>query len=224
MAYGMTIRRSDGKFFASPDFTPFNLVQVIDYTIPGSVKSTIYIQTTVPNFQSSSVFWRYISTTGGMMMQIVAGANGYKQLKIDYAQGNGGNAFAVRFYIFGGYVAYNPPFGLSFWRGGVMVYAGNCLPLTCEYVPWTTGANTQGVPMAVMPGFHSAVAGPGVPGSGGSQQFILLSWAGSPTGVSQGTWWDGLNTGGLVYPDQSRGIIAIRTAIYDQYYIQSLGY
>ncbi|QKJ87397.1 hypothetical protein PMPD1_2455 [Paramixta manurensis] len=224
-AYGMELRRDDGSWFASPDYTPLNLVQVIDQSFPRNNAVNINVQTNVPNAQQCLVFVRSVTQTGCCIYKVNNGANGFKVINLTSTYGSSQfSSISFRFYVFSDFVAFAPNYGIFFYRNGKMIYCGNCLPLQIKW--YAANATNPGKSAAVMPGYATLNANAGPPGPGGGATLILLmGWVGQSNGISQSVYLEvnrNSNTP-IITPPNAKGVLYIETALYDQYYRQSLG-
>ncbi|HDW8048444.1 TPA: hypothetical protein RM798_004260, partial [Yersinia enterocolitica] len=132
--FGMQITRDDGVIFASPEFTPTVLVQVMDRTADytGDVSAQHYYETIVPNTKKCFIFHKILSTgsqqgaSGGVLHYAEQGPNGF--WRVHTTAGTAGLAHTIRFYVFSEFVANIPEWGIYFYKDGQLVYTGNCLP------------------------------------------------------------------------------------------------
>lgn len=221
--YGFSVYKN-GKLWASPDYTPLVLVQLIDKLnmVPGS---NYTVQTTVPNGRQNVIFGRTSQSNTAVSFYIQEGKSGYQEIVINFVKASSGIAtVGIRFYVFSNYVAWTPGWGFFLYRNGVMVYSGNCLPLQMKYLPANSG--NPGVPCGTQSGYADAASNP-MPGQGGGATLtILLLWAGSPDGVIATPYEEIQHLGNtpLVLPVPSKGCLYIETDIYDRYHKISLGY
>ncbi|MDA5496962.1 hypothetical protein [Yersinia aleksiciae] len=230
--FGMQITRDDGVIFASPEFTPTVLVQVMDrnadYT--QDVSAQHYFDTIVPNYKKCFVFHKVISSgsqqgvSGGVLHYAEQGPSGY--WRIHTIGGTAGLVHTLRFYVFSEFVSYIPEWGIYFFKNNQMVYAGNCLPLDIKF--WekpqaTTPAPTM--PCAVI----SSIAeqrSQGIPGTNPPTVLVfLMCFIGYSGGIATPVYRQISTGAGAGGPDGfSKGCPYIETALYDQYYKASLGY
>lgn len=223
MAYGMQIEK-DGRLWASPQFTPLNLVQVLDRSYNQRQNTgtlNIQIQTNVPAGRRFMFFVRSGRVTTCLL------ANSFTQGGMHYIRiynmadaGSGApDIINFRFYIFSDFVAYYPKYGISFHRDGRMVYCGNCLPLVPKFSTLNPPIN---IPVAVVPSFEGIE-----PIISGQPPTVISSLIMGYTGSSAGIRIAPYNTNGGSSFDSSlngRGTLYIETTIIDQYYVASLGY
>lgn len=223
MAYGMQIYRSDGRLFASPDFTPYVLVYVKDQAYPaGGTSGQLTYQTTVPNAKNAVLFVRAINTDSGIDCQLVNGSSGYKNIVV-YAMLVGNTATTFRFYIFSNYVAYVPPYGIAFYRDGAMVYCGNCLPLQLHSFEIPNSDPNPTVSKACIPALSAVDSNP-LPGTNDETITILSGWCGTPSYGASSVPYEDIEGSIAIAGNISRTCLYIETPVYDQYYKQSLGY
>lgn len=211
-------------FKIAPNFTPFNLTQVIDITPSfGQV-----IQTNVPASQSMIAFHRCTAASGFdhvWWTEIVQ--NGYWALQF---RPNFGYAMtSTRIYVFSKIMVNIPPGGFFMYNNGQMVWHSNCLPLQMMTGAIVNAgqpvASTSGVSVVVSQPFDPAFPETGVTlyncysgGVNNSGQYEisgadLYSSANYSVPASQGR-----------PPPYSCGPPgAIYTNIYDSYYRQALG-
>ncbi len=225
--YGMAIQRADGRWFASPEFTPYVLVSVIDQAIPVGQSSTgLNVQTSVPNGNKALLFHRMVDKKAGIYCQLINGANGFKVINIpaymsDASAGTTGT-FTIRFYIFSNYVAYSPRYGIAFYRNNVMVYCGNCLPLQLKFFTTPNNDPTPNVAKAVMFAFTGLTSNP-IPGSSATLT-VVSGWGTLPGGAALGAPYQSYSgSGGPSTAKPTLTCLYVETALYDTYYRQSLG-
>lgn len=226
--YGMEIKRSDGRWFASPEFTPYVLVSVIDQAIAvGQSSSGLNIQTSVPNAENALLFHRMVDKKAGIACQLINGTNGNKVINVsaylsDASAGTTGT-FTIRFYVFASYVAYTPRYGIAFFRNNKMVYCGNCLPLQLKLFTSPKTDPSPSVAKAVMFAFTGLTSNP-IPGQTSGTITVISGWGTLPGGQALSTPYQSYSGGAA--PTTSKPTLTcvyIETGFYDSYYRQSLG-
>lgn len=227
MAYGMRITK-DGRLWASPQFTPMNLVQVFDRSYNQRQNTgtlNIQIATNVPEGRRFLFFVRSgRATTCLLANSFVQGGMHYIRIYNMADNGSGApDVISFRFYIFSDFVAYTPKYGISFHREGRMVYCGNCLPLVPKFATRSSSGDVPvNVPAAVVPSFEGIEPIiSGVPPTVISS--LIMGYAGSNSGIVIAPYNP---NGGSSFDSgvSGRGTLYIETALIDQYYVASLGY
>ncbi|MCU5775240.1 hypothetical protein [Winslowiella arboricola] len=217
--YTVEIRNAFGRFFASPDYTPLVLAQVIDTgNIAHSPTGGAVFNTTIPAGNKCVAFCKINDSVASCLFEVFNNG-GVKAIRIKAS--TGGSYLNCRFYVFADYLTYIPDYGIFIYNSaGRIVYTGNCLPLNIKY--YTRGSAESGVPSASVGGF-SHMTSSGIPGQQGEFIYAVLSYVGYSGGVRSIPYY--VNTGTSSLPDfgSTPGCSYIETAIYDQYYKQSLG-
>ncbi|HFE9025683.1 TPA: hypothetical protein ACGATF_004405 [Yersinia enterocolitica] len=230
--FGMQITRDDGVIFASPEFTPTVLVQVMDRTADytGDVSAQHYYETIVPNTKKCFIFHKILSTgsqqgaSGGVLHYAEQGPNGF--WRVHTTAGTAGLAHTIRFYVFSEFVANIPEWGIYFYKDGQLVYTGNCLPLDIKF--WerpqlTTPAPTM--PCATICSVARQLT-QGILGTNPPTALIFLfCFTGFSSGIITPVFRQiSQSAGGGSADGFSKGCAYIETSLYDQYYKASLGY
>lgn len=211
-------------FKLAPNFTPFNLVQVIDLT-PGFDQ---ILQTNVPANMAMLAFHR--STAGSGFDHVwwyEINQNGYWALQF---RPNFGTAMGpIRIYVFAKMMVNVPPGGFFMYNNGVMVWHSNCLPLQMQ-----SGSTTNaGQPVAITSGVSVVRAIPSEPSTPnvGTRQYNCYSaginssgnWEASGADLYASVFYNNPAGSGLP-PSYSCGPPGfIYTNAYDSYYRQALG-
>lgn len=227
MSYGMQIMK-DGRLWASPDYTPLVLVQVIDhdfYVESGSNKDIGYIVQTVVPASRQFLFFARVGYVGQAIYCSQTTNNGVNSIIVSRVGNNvigTPGKVSVRFYIFSDYVQYAPEHGIFFYREGRMVYCGNCLPLELKWFQYRSDqVGLPKVPVAVVPSFSGSEQTPNPPNSSGQLLYIAKAWSGTESGLGEGVYldiWSSVMAAG--YLD---GCLYIETTKYDRFYKSSLG-
>lgn len=216
---------SPRTFKIAPDFTPYNLVQIIDLTpaynqvlqtnIPVSVPMIAFHRAT--NNSYDHVWWNEINQ------------NGYWALQF---RGNTG-LFAMqpcRIYLFAKLLINTPNWGFFLYRPGTteMAWHSNCLPLKMSIL--NGGTVTSSVPLASTNGVTSCLFQPSDPSfpSVGTQWFECASAGMNSSGAYAATANDRYQqtsyNGSVRPPTWVAGTIGfIECNFYDAYYRQALG-
>lgn len=220
--YGFAVYKN-GKLWASPDYTPLVLVQLIDQLnmIPGSQYT---VQTNVPNGRQNVVFGRTTQANVAVSFYTQDGDAGYQKIVINFVKAsNGIPTVGIRFYIFSNFVAWTPGWGFFLYRNGAMVYSGNCLPLQMKYMP--VNSPNPAIPCGTQAGYADAVSN-AIPGQSNATLTVLMLWAGSPDGIFATPYQEIERVGNtpVVLPVPSKGCLYIETTLYDRYHKFSLGY
>jgi hypothetical protein len=211
-------------FKIAPDFTPYNLVQVIDLT-PAYNQ---VLQTNIPASVPMVAFHRATNNSFDHVWWIEGTQNGYWAFTF---RGNTGlNAMQpCRIYLFAKILVNAPNWGFFLYRNGSIVWHNNCLPLKMNIL--NGGTITGGGPLAVtnsVTGCLFQQSDPAFPGIG-TQWFECASAGRDSNGIYSATSNDRYAqnqvSGSVRPPTWVAGTIGyIDTTYYDQYYIQSLGY
>lgn len=214
MARGYQIKRSDGKLYASPAFTPHILYSIEDIGITTSSTRVNY-KTSVDYSDSALVF--FYSLSGKGVHFFTTNVDGKLTLSALSE-----NNHTIRVYIFDNKVRFLPSRGIFIYDSGRVVYAGNCLPLVIKSVK-TSGLVSDAYPkgnLAAKPGFGSLVAN-GI----GSNEWIWVSTA-----------WGADQSGGVINAPIASGtsqaisfdsdpeLLYIDRTIYDKYRQTGIGY
>lgn len=209
-------------FKIAPDFTPYNLAQVIDITPAyGQV-----LQTSIPSTMQMIAFHRGTGSTYDHVWWSESVVNGFWALT--FRPNTGLNAMtACRIYIFAKRLVNPPDFGFFLYRSGALVWHNNCLPLNMKIL--NGGTVTSSTPLAITNGVTGCLyqrADPAFP-TPGTQWYNCASAGMSgasyacttldryqqtvvSNGNEPGTW----AAGTLGYIDCN---------VYDSYYKQALG-
>lgn len=210
-------------FKIAPDFTPYNLVQVIDLTpgygqilptkIPASVPMIAFHR--APSGGYDHVWWEEVNQ------------NGYWSLKF---RGNTGlNAMQpCRIYLFAKMMINAPNWGFFLYRQGQMVWHNNCLPLKMNIL--NGGTVTSSAPLASTNGVTSCLFqmnDPAFPGNG-IQWFECASGGTNSSGVYAATANDRYQQNQVTGSSRPATWVAgtigyIECNVYDAYYSQALG-
>lgn len=225
MTFGMQITRDDGRIFASPEFTPSVLVQVMDVTADYTqdVSAVWYFQTIVPNSSLCLVFHK--NKDGAVLYYTEVGPSGYWQIKT--VGGSAGIVHRLRFYIFSNFVVNIPEWGVYFYKDNKIVYHGSCLPLDIKFwdIPQLTTPSPTTVPCAAMGGFARQLSQPLVGSNPPVITVFYFCFTANDSGPVTGIFRTYTSSSGSGGPDGfAKGCAYIETAIYDQYYKASLGY
>lgn len=211
-------------FKLAPNFTPFNLVQVLDLT-PGFDQ---IVQTNVPASMSMVAFHRSTASSGfNHVWWYEINQNGYWALQF---RPNFGSAMGpTRIYVFAKMMVNVPPGGFFMYDNGVMVWHSNCLPLQMQ-----TGSTTNaGQPVAITPGVSVVLSIPTDPAypNIGTRRYNCYSagintsgnWEASGGDIYASAFYNNPSNTGLP-PSYSCGPPGfIYTNAYDSYYRQALG-
>ncbi|UCS82857.1 hypothetical protein vBYenSP400_67 [Yersinia phage vB_YenS_P400] len=213
MAYTMEITRDDGIVFASPEFTPSVLIQVMDVTANYTQDSAAeyYFQTNIPNGISCLVFHRNLD--GAILYFIEQGSSGYWTIHV--IRGTAALVHRLRFYVFANSVTNIPDWGIFFYNtSGQIIYHGLCLPLDIKF--WDRSAinspSPTSVPCAVIGGYSHLISGGGIA--------LLHAFTANNSGPTTGVFQQVGSTNDIGF---ARVCGYIETQKYDQYYKQSLG-
>lgn len=119
---------SSGRLKIAPNFTPFCLVEVIDFT-PGV---GVY-QTGVPAGYPVMVFHRGRSNNDRVLYYETT-RNGFLALDVRFQQ----SSIPIRVYIFSNYMKNIPEWGFFMYKNGDLVWHSNCLPLKLNVMKRTS--------------------------------------------------------------------------------------
>jgi len=210
-------------FKLAPNFTPFNLVQVIDLT-PAFDQ---IVQTNVPAGLSMIAFHRGLTGAGfNHVWWKEINQNGYWALKF---RSNFGSAMtATRIYVFSKMMVNVPPGGFFMYNNGQMVWHSNCLPLQMQ----VGSIMNSSVPVASTSGISVVTSIPFDPQFPGAGQTRYNCYSG---GVNASGSFEA--SGGDLYAVANYSIPTpstpppyscspqgtIYTNAYDSYYRQALG-
>lgn len=214
---------SPPTFKIAPDFTPYNLCQVIDLT-PGYNQ---VLQTSIPSSVPMVAFHRATNNSYDHVWWEETTQNGYWALK--FRPNTGLNAMQpCRIYIFAKMMINAPNWGFFLYRNGSMVWHSNCLPLKMTVLNGGTVTSSQ--PLAVtncVTGCLFQPMDPSFPGNG--TQWFNCASAGRDGGNYAATTLDRYMqvqvSGNSPPPSWVAGIVAYtECSAYDAYYRQALGY
>ncbi|WP_312836957.1 hypothetical protein [Pantoea sp.] len=214
---------SPRTFKIAPDFTPYNLVQVIDIT-PGYDQ---VFQTNIPASVPMIAFHRALGNNYDHVWWNEIQQNGYWALQF---RGNTGlfPMQTCRIYLFAKYLVNTPGWGFFLYRNGALVWHNNCLPLNMTVL--NGGTVTSSHPLAVTNGVTGCFflsSDPAFPGIG-TQWFNCASGGMDTSGNYAVTTLDRYQQAqvtGSSRPNQwSAGTVAYTDCyFYDAYYRQALG-
>jgi hypothetical protein len=209
----------------APDFTPYNLVQVIDLTpaynqvlqtsIPASVPMIAFHRAT--NNSYDHVWWNEINQNGYWALQF-RGNTGLFPMQ------------PCRIYLFAKMLVNIPNWGFFLYNGGAdkMVWHSNCLPLRMSIL--NGGTITSSVPLASTNGVTSCLFQPSDPSfpSVGTQWFECASGgmnsAGNYAATANDRYQQTAYNGNSRPPTWVAGTIGYTECnYYDAYYRQALG-
>ncbi|WP_081998113.1 MULTISPECIES: hypothetical protein [Pantoea] len=217
---------SPPKFKIAPNFTPFNLCQVVDLTPTYDQ----ILQTNVPAGQPFIAFHRSISSSGfDHVMWTETTQNGFVALQFRSNLGGSLPMTATRIYVFSKVMVNIPQSGFFMYDNGTIVWHQNCLPLAMS----VGGVSSYSVPMAITSGPSVLVSIPADPGypEVGYTRYNLYSAGFQSNGLYSADGTDLYRQSNYQVPagnspPPGMGIGppgVIQTAIYDTYYRQALG-
>ena len=211
-------------FKIAPDFTPYNLAQVIDV----SPAYDQIFQTNIPASVPIMAFHRATGSTYDHVWWTEINQNGYWAFK--FRSNTGLNAMqACRIYIFAKLLINNPVWGFFLYKNGSMVWHNNCLPLKMNILNGGT-VTSAAQPLAISNGVTSARAiqtDPSVPGT-------YTTWyecasagrdsSGNYAATTLDRYFQNIIPSPSLPPSWVAGTVGyIECDIYDAYYRQALG-
>lgn len=212
-------------FKLAPNFTPFNLVQVIDLT-PGFNQ---LVQTVVPAGQACIIFHRSLGGSGFNHVWWQETTSNGKQA-IRFRPNFGAAMGQTRLYIFAKMMVNTPTHGFFLYAPGTstVVWHSNCLPLNMV----SSGITGSSTPVATTSGVSIVVSLPYDPAfpNTGQTRYNCFSAGMNSNGTYSTTASDiyavaDYQTPTGVPPAFVQGPPgSIRTDIYDRYYRLALGY
>lgn len=212
-------------FKIAPDFTPYNLVQVMDLT-PGYGQ---IVQTNIPVNVPMVAFHRsLVAGTYDHIWWEEINQNGFWSFKFRLNTG----LFPMqtcRIYIFAKLLVNIPTHGFFLYQPGTsnMIWHSNCLPLKMNIL--NGGTVTSGQPLACTNAVTGCFFIPDSPGAGGNgTQWFNCASAGQENGQFAATTLDRyqqVQVGGVTRPPvwSSPNIGYTECNFYDTYYRQALG-
>ncbi|MBN3207153.1 MULTISPECIES: hypothetical protein [Pectobacterium] len=225
--FGVWYYRNYGKVLQSPLFTPMILFGVKDldgYIREEQTPSPKSINTNVPADKKCTVFYRCTATDSTWRKQ-------FSLYRLQVIDGFWHVVFQsrpvpIRLYIFANIESPIPEYGIYFYRDGEIFYHQNCLPLSVKISNRFTASPVR-VKAAVLPCVLETEQ---------PDQWIVQVILGAGYyyfGTTDGYQWgikeelydvDKLGFQPQFRPGRITTYAYIETAIYDQYYKQSLGY
>ena len=125
----MEIADASGRLWMSPDVTPLNMVQRLDYTF---TQGSTYTITTAVSASSPIMFFSRITGTGGTFGCIMQQSGGFWQIVVTavYTEDGTPGNISARFYIFSNTVTTPSRYSIAYYdAGGVMRWHGEMRPL-----------------------------------------------------------------------------------------------
>lgn len=143
----MEIWDSDGNFFASPDFTPMILNQIISSEM-NNRNQQYRIKTNIESGKKLLVFYK--SYSGRAITYYTNHDDGYYSIVVDISDNNG----SYKFYVFADKVPFVYDYGIYFYLNNEIIYTDSCIPLSVKYVtPNSISSLDQSKSYAVTPSY-----------------------------------------------------------------------